>query len=136
MAPFIGRSGVLMNLAPLTSAGLVKNGTLIEVPDDVTEEEIADLLKEKFGVGAEKSADKPAPEAPKGKVEVEKPRGNGSREDWVAYAVTQGIPEDDLAGLKQGEIRALLDDKQDDDPKTGEETTEGASDPDSTTVAE
>ncbi|MGP4995106.1 hypothetical protein [Glutamicibacter ardleyensis] len=113
MAPFIGRSGVLMNLAPLTSAGLVKNGTLVEVPEDVTEEEIADLLKEKFGVGADKSATEETPETPKAKTEVEKPRGNASRDDWVAYAVSQGTSEDDLAGLKQGEIRALFEQDSD-----------------------
>lgn len=104
-----------MNLAPLTSAGLVKNGTLVEVPEDVTEAEIADLLKEKFGVGADKSVTEETPETPKAKTEVEKPRGNASRDDWVAYAVSQGTSEDDLAGLKQGEIRALFEQESDED---------------------
>lgn len=114
MAPFIGRSGVLMNLQPLTSAGLVKNGTLVEVPDDVTEEEISEILKERFGIGAEESEGEIVPEAPKGKVgDLEKPRGNASRDDWVAYAVSQGTSEDDLAGLKQGEIRARFEQDSD-----------------------
>ncbi|KQR02487.1 hypothetical protein ASF72_10660 [Arthrobacter sp. Leaf141] len=37
-----------------------------------------------------------------------RPRGNASREEWVAYALANGKTEDDLTGLKQGEIRELF----------------------------
>jgi hypothetical protein len=36
------------------------------------------------------------------------PRGNASREEWATYALANGKTEDDLHGLKQGEIRALF----------------------------
>ena len=36
------------------------------------------------------------------------PRGNASREEWVSYALANGKTEDDVNGLKQGEIRALF----------------------------
>ncbi|MFJ2318412.1 hypothetical protein ACIOTN_17120 [Glutamicibacter sp. NPDC087661] len=107
MAPFVGRSGVVLNLAPLTSAGLVRNGTLVEIDDGLSAKDVASIVAERFGK-------KPAEETTAvvssavATGEVEEPRGNASREDWVEYAIAQGKTEDDLAGLKQTEIRALL----------------------------
>ena len=108
MAPFVGRSGVVMNLAPLTSAGLVRNGTLVEIPDGLSAEAVAKIVAERFDekpdTDTEVEANAPVPSG-----DAEPPRGNASRDEWVAYAITQGKTEDDLAGLKQGEIRALFD---------------------------
>lgn len=41
-----------------------------------------------------------------------RPRGNASRDEWVAYALANGKTEDDLTGLKQGEIRELFTERQ------------------------
>lgn len=133
MAPYIGESKTLMKLSPAVASGLLASGVVVEVPEGASKDLVAKIWERKFGAPL---ADSVAEITPKTPATVDQPRGNASREDWVAYAVTQGISEDDLAGLKQGEIRALLDGKQDDDPKTGDETTEGASDPGTTTVAE
>lgn len=40
----------------------------------------------------------------------ERPAKNGSHEAWVAYAVTQGVDEDEAAGLKRDELVALFED--------------------------
>ncbi|MCT9624291.1 hypothetical protein HWD94_04025 [Pseudarthrobacter equi] len=50
-----------------------------------------------------------------------RPRGNASRDEWVAYALANGKTEDDLNGLKQGEIRELFA-----DPAEGEGSTDGS----------
>lgn len=36
---------------------------------------------------------------------VEQPAGNASREDWHAYALTQGATEDEVADLSRNELR-------------------------------
>lgn len=107
MAPFVGRSGVILNLAPLTSAGLVRNGTLVEIDEGLSAKDVASIVAERFG---KKRAEETTPVVSSAVAagEVEEPRGNASREDWVEYAIAQGKTEDDLAGLKQTEIRALL----------------------------
>lgn len=114
MAPFVGQSGVLMNLPETISAGLVRQGTLVEVDEGLSPEELASIVQERFGVSP---TDSVAEATPKASTTVEKPRGNASRDDWVAYALSQGKSEDDLAGLKQGEIRELLEPA---DPATSE----------------
>lgn len=120
MAPFVGRSGVVLNLAPLTSAGLVRNGTLVEIDEGLSAKDVASIVAERFGK-------KPAGETTAvvssavAAGEVEEPRGNASREDWVEYAITQGKTEDDLAGLKQTEIRALLKQESEEGSKSKEE---------------
>jgi hypothetical protein len=59
------------------------------------------------------------------------PRGNASRDEWVAYALANGKTEDDLNGLKQTEIRALFAapaaESSEEDPKSpeGQSTEEG-----------
>lgn len=116
MAPFVGQSGVLMNLPVTISAGLVRQGTLVEVDEGLSPEELASIVQERFGVSA---SDSVAEATPKASTTVEKPRGNASRDDWVAYALSQGKSEDDLAGLKQGEIRELLESATPENPETG-----------------
>lgn len=37
-----------------------------------------------------------------------RPAGNASRDEWVAYAVEQGVDVDTLAGATRDEIRALF----------------------------
>lgn len=116
MAPFVGQSGVLMNLPVTISAGLVRQGTLVEVDEGLSPEELASIVQERFGVSA---SDSVAEATPKASTTVEKPRGNASRDDWVVYALSQGKSEDDLAGLKQGEIRELLEPTTPETPETG-----------------
>ena len=116
MAPFVGQSGVLMNLPVTISAGLVRQGTLVEVDEGLSPEELASIVQERFGVSA---SDSVAEATPKASTTVEKPRGNASRDDWVAYALSQGKSEDDLAGLKQSEIRELLEPPTPENPETG-----------------
>lgn len=36
------------------------------------------------------------------------PRGNASTEDWIAYAVSQGMSKDEALGLRRDEIKARL----------------------------
>jgi hypothetical protein len=43
-------------------------------------------------------------------LEAEAPPGNGSREAWVDYALSQGKTEEDITGLTRDEIRALFTD--------------------------
>ena len=119
MAPFVGRSGVVLNLAPLTSAGLVRNGTLVEIEEGLTTEEVAEIVAQRF---SEKPVDARTPEvrAVESSGEAEKPRGNASRDVWEEYALSVGISEDDLKGLKQTEIRDLVDQKE--NPGDSEET--------------
>lgn len=108
MAPFVGPSGTAMNLDPVIAGGLVRNGTIVEIADGLSSEQVAEIVAERFGekpaTVTETAAVTPAPAG-----DAEPPRGNASREAWVEYAITQGKTEDDLAGLKQGEIRALFD---------------------------
>lgn len=40
--------------------------------------------------------------------EAEAPRGNATRAEWVAYALTRGFTEADLDGLGRDAIRAAL----------------------------
>lgn len=121
MAPFVGRSGVVMNLDPVVSGGLVRNGTLVEIGEGLSAKDVASIVADRFG---EKPTEETTPEVSSAGAagEVEEPRGNASREDWVEYAISQGKTEDDLAGLKQTEIRALL--KQESEKTEEEEETE------------
>jgi len=108
MAPYVGLSGVVMDLDKLTAGGLVRQGTLVEIEEGLSAEAVAKIVAARFGekpaTDTESAASVPAQSG-----DAEPPRGNASRDDWVAYAITQGKTEDDLAGLKQGEIRALFD---------------------------
>lgn len=36
------------------------------------------------------------------------PRGNASTDEWIAYAVSQGMPHQEAVGLKRDEIKARL----------------------------
>src|SRR5690606_6819761 len=121
MAPFVGRSGIVMNLDPVVSGGLVRNGTLVEISEGLSAKDVASIVADRFG---EKPSEETTPEVSSAGAtgEVEEPRGNASREDWVEYAISQGKTEDDLAGLKQTEIRALL--KQESEETEEEEETE------------
>ena len=57
-------------------------------------------------------ADAPqAEEAPAGTPDEGVPAGNASREDWHAYALTQGYPEDGLEGRTRNEIRDLFNEE-------------------------
>ena len=118
MSTYVGRSGVIMRLPKITAAGLVRNSTIVEVDPDISRERLAELVRSRF-----KTELTPEPKTPKPEKRgvVEKPRGNASRDDWVAYAVSQGKAEEDLVGLKQGEIRALFEDGTEETQNTGEE---------------
>lgn len=120
MAPFVGRSGVVMNLDPVVSGGLVRNGTLVEIGEGLSAKDVASIVADRFG---EKPTEETTPEVSSAGAagEVEEPRGNASREDWVEYAIAQGKTEDDLAGLKQTEIRALLKQESEEGSKSKEE---------------
>jgi len=116
-----------MNLDPVISAGLVRNGTIIEIPDGLSAEAVAKIVAERFekkpATVEETVATVPAPSG-----EVEPPRGNASRDDWVAYAITQGKTEDDLAGLKQTEIRALFESDETDEKAKAEAEAQAKAD--------
>jgi hypothetical protein len=60
-----------------------------------------------------------------------RPRGNASREEWVAYALANGKTEDDITGLKQTEIRALFADDTDGEgsSESGEQSPAGDNPP-------
>ncbi|MGH3651491.1 hypothetical protein [Glutamicibacter sp.] len=118
MAAYIGQSKTLLtNLGEHVASSLLANGTIVEVPEGASAEQIDAAWERKFGAEPviEAAAATPA-------TTLEKPRGNASREDWEAYALSIGITEDDLKGLKQTEIRDLVEQKE--NPEEEEETEE------------
>lgn len=125
MAAYIGQSKTLMtNLGEHVASSLLANGTIVEVPEGASAEQIDAAWERKFGAEPVVEVASIAPA-----TTLEKPRGNSSREDWEAYALSIGISEDDLKGLKQTEIRDLVDQKE--NPGDSEETgnTEEPADP-------
>jgi hypothetical protein len=42
---------------------------------------------------------------PAAEVVVEQPAGNGTAEEWRAYALTQGATEDEVAGMSRNDLR-------------------------------
>lgn len=64
---------------------------VVDVPDAL----VAAYMAQGWTDGSETVADGP-------------PRGNASVDDWRAYAVTQGLPAEDVADLKRDEIKKLL----------------------------
>lgn len=87
--------------AGLTVSSVAGDVEFVDGKAEVTEAQAEALRKlpESFGVTAE---DAPEDETDGG------PRGNASVEDWRAYAVTKGIPVEQVADLKRDEIKQLL----------------------------
>lgn len=54
------------------------------------------------------------------------PSGNGTRDEWVAYAVDQGWDHEDLESLKRNEIRDMFveEDSDQDPPVEGDTSTD------------
>lgn len=105
MAPYVGLSGVVMNLDELTACGLVRQGTLVEIEAGLSPEQVAAIVKERFGSKATSATT----DAIVAANPAEKPRGNAKRDDWEAWALHIGIPEDELIGKTQTEIREIVD---------------------------
>lgn len=79
-----------------------------EIPDGVT---VGDHLL----ASAESAAPEPVaqvPELPADTETMQPPKGNGSREDWAAYADSLGVAYD--ADAKRDEIRDLVNESQKD----------------------
>ena len=108
MSPYIGESKILMDLPDVVAGSLVANRTLAKVPAGASQTQIERIWDKHFGTD-EEEADTAQPSSSDG---LERPRGNASRDDWEAYALSVGISEDDLAGKKQGEIRELVEAKE------------------------
>ncbi|MDR4533217.1 hypothetical protein [Glutamicibacter sp. PS] len=104
MSPYIGQSKVLMDLDETVASSLVANRTLAKVPKGASAATIDKIWDRHFGEPEDDEADG-ADES----SQLEKPRGNDSRQKWADYAINIGISEDSLAGKKQGEIRELVD---------------------------
>ncbi|WP_426302766.1 hypothetical protein [Arthrobacter sp. R-11] len=109
MSPrIVGESGVVLDLPEAKACGLVRDGYAKwadgEPPANVNPEGQAPGTPppgSQYGTG----------DGPDGAPPADgKPRGNASRDEWVTYALANGKTEDDLQGLKQGEIRALFGD--------------------------
>lgn len=90
-----GPNGIVVDVAPTVASGLIGGGYVEAVDSD--------------------SPRKPPEQAVADQSEFEddgepaKPAGNASRGDWEAYALSQGFGEEQIDGLKQREIRDLLD---------------------------
>ncbi len=94
-----------MDLDELTAGGLVRQGTIVEIEEGLSAEQVAAIVKERFNSKAtSKTSDAIVASNP-----AEKPRGNAKRDDWEAWALHIGILEDDLTGKTQTEIRELVD---------------------------
>lgn len=116
MCPYIGESKVVIDLPDVVAGSLVANRTLAKIPDGASQTQIERIWDKHFGTDEEVAeTDQRSPGE-----DVERPRGNASRDDWEAYALAVGISEDDLAGKKQGEIRELVEAKESDGKGTGD----------------
>jgi hypothetical protein len=77
--------------------GLLPEGT----DSDQVEQLVADEMVEKVG--------KPqASPAAKEKPVDEKPAGNASHDEWVTYAVSQGVDQDEAVAKSRDELRDLF----------------------------
>lgn len=56
------------------------------------------------GEGGESRVDSPPPADP-----AAAPAGNASRDEWEAYAVREGVPEDEASGLGREALKAAVD---------------------------
>lgn len=74
------------------------------VPGNADPKDVERLTREGFLSGeADNSAPRPADDEPSGR-----PAGNGSRDEWAAYAVASGqATEDEVKGLTRDELRGL-----------------------------
>ena len=118
MSPrIIGPSGVELDVDREMARGLVRDGfaTLADGESEASlkRPDLSNILNPEgspaviYPVGNSVSDVVPNPVDPDAGVDGQ-PRGNASRDEWVAYALANGKTEDDLNGLKQGEIRALF----------------------------
>ena len=131
MSPrIVGPSGVVLDVDREMARGLVRDG-FAKLADGESE----DVLNRVVPGAVLNPEGSPAVVYPVGnsvsdvvpKVDADastdgRPRGNASREEWVAYALANGKTEDDLTGLKQTEIRALFADPAEADTESGEST--------------
>jgi len=103
-------SGKYKSLRVGTSDGSVK---FVDGGAEVTESqaEVLRALPEHFEVTIEGALEEPK------KLEVddgggdgapEEPKGNAALDEWQAYAVSKGIPAENVADLKREEIKQLL----------------------------
>lgn len=125
MSPrIVGESGVVLDVDAEMARGLVRDG-FAKLADGEPESVLArpataaattikpdgpSAANPEVG-GTVTESGNSAPEIPnpdEGKEADGKPRGNASRDEWVAYALANGKTEDDLKGLTQTEIRALF----------------------------
>lgn len=106
-----GPNGIVVDVAPSVASGLIGGGhavaadadSKVEEHDEDSETATADDTEAEQGEESEMEEDEDDSTDPA------KPAGNASRGDWEAYALSQGFAEEQLEGLKQGEIRALID---------------------------
>ncbi|MGP9034597.1 hypothetical protein ACT17S_16220 [Glutamicibacter mysorens] len=128
MSPYIGESKVVIDLPDVVAGSLVANRTLAKVPAGASQTQIERIWDKHFGTD-EEEADTAQPISSE---ELERPRGNASRDDWEGYALSVGISEDDLAGKKQSEIRDLVEAKEADSKGSGGQSLGDGSKPDET----
>lgn len=117
-----GPNGLVIDVAPSVASGLISGGHVEAVESE-------DQPPETTPEGTEVSASESSTDDTAGQAEVDdnsttadeepadtdedethvRPAGNASRGEWEAYALASGFAEEQLDGLKQGEIRALID---------------------------
>ncbi|QDH85597.1 hypothetical protein 4C_0007 [Brevibacterium phage 4C] len=90
-----GPNGIVVDVASTVASGLIGGGYVVAV-DSKDSGHTPDQTTDVTAEDEEETA--PA-----------KPAGNASKGDWEAYALSQGFGEEQLDGLKQREIRDLLD---------------------------
>jgi hypothetical protein len=93
--------------APLVQARK-QDGSYVHVyeggvlPSDVDEAQLSQLVES--GMVSESDGADTAPEDDEAEDD-DRPAGNASQEEWHAYAVAQGMPEDEAASLSRNELR-------------------------------
>lgn len=110
-----GPNGIVFDVADSVASGLIGGGHVVAVESDTEaeepNEESLESSTEDEDSTTEQAEESEAEleESENDSADVARPAGNASRGDWEAYALAQGFGEEQLADLKQGEIRALFD---------------------------
>jgi topoisomerase IA-like protein len=98
---------VVAKRADGTYVHVYQGGTL---PEDVDAAQLEQLVASKMVTSSDEKpakakkakAETPEPDAP------EQPAGNASHDEWVAYAVSQGVDQDEAEAKSRDELRDLF----------------------------
>lgn len=106
-----GPNGIVVDVAPSVASGLIGGGHAVaaDANSKVEEHDEDSETSANDDAEADQVEESDVEEHEDESAAPAKPAGNASRGDWEAYALSQGFAEEQLEDLKQGEIRALID---------------------------